>query len=315
MKCAQLLGSTSVLLEGPTSGKIVLKESPRVVFPIAVVADHYPALAFQARQFLKVETPEGIAAPLVTDVFALDSITEMLRTPLRFLSYIGFRARYSAKLTASHENMLLSYHLRRNLWLEPDIGMLWLQDDISGDLDAAMYVRREGLPGADTPDGILTRFKGTLFERIIRDIEDVPEQTALSLGLMLLELSEEAVKALDGFATEILKRTVADGGLHDASVYMATASVGLTVHSRKEWTPEGAQRLLSHCGLRKYVQRAERWFGVALRQDGALAFVAEVGGEWKRNPGLEKILETVPLKPAVEIGNPTGAGSEKVGRR
>ena len=76
---------------------------------------------------------------------------------------------------------------------------------------------------------------------------------------MLLELSEEAARAVDGFATEILKRTVADGRLHDASMYITTAATGLTFHSRTEWTQEGGRRLLSHCGLRKYVQKAERW--------------------------------------------------------
>ena len=303
MKCAQLLNSTSVVLESRTGGKIALKEQLRAIFPITVVADHYPALAFQARQFLRAETAEGIAAPLVTDVFALDAITEMLKSPLRFLSYIGCRARYGAKLTASHESMLLSYHLKKNLWLEPNVGMLWIQDDVSADLDAAMYVRREGLPGADTPDGILTRFDGTLFERIIREIENVPEGSAMGLGLILLELSEDAAKAVDGCATEILKRTVADGGRHHASIYISTAATGLTFHSRTEWAPESARGLVSHCGLRKYLQKAERWFGVALRQDGALACVVEVGGEWKRNPELEKVLEKMPLKPAVEIGS------------
>ena len=315
IKCAQLLNSKSVVLESRTGEKIALEEQLRAVFPITVVADHYPALAFQARQFLRAGTPDGIAAPLVTDVFALDSIAEMLESPLRFLSYIGFRARYSDKLTASHENMLLSYHLKKNLWLEPDIDMLWIQDDVSGYLDAAMYVRREGLPGANTPDGILTRFDGTLFERIIREIEDVPERPAMGLGLMLLELSEEAARAVDGFATEILKRTVADGRLHDASMYITTAATGLTFHSRTEWTQEGGRRLLSHCGLRKYVQKAERWFGVALRQDGALVFVVEVGGEWKRNLGLEKAVAKMPLRPAIEIDSTSNTGRREAEER
>ncbi|ARQ09125.1 hypothetical protein NXC12_CH01046 [Rhizobium etli] len=54
---------------------------------MAIVTDHYPALAFQARQLLKYKTTEQIFTPLVIDVFALDAITEMLEMPLRLLSY------------------------------------------------------------------------------------------------------------------------------------------------------------------------------------------------------------------------------------
>ena len=40
-----------------------------------------------------------------------------------------------------------------------DIAMLG--DDISADLDLAMLVRREGISGEATPEGILTRFSAT----------------------------------------------------------------------------------------------------------------------------------------------------------
>ena len=303
MKCAKLLNRPSVTLERRGGETIELGEQPRAIFPMAVVADHYPALTFQARQFLAGESTERIAAPLVTDVFALDSIAEMLESPLRFLSYIEFRSRYSEKLVASHENILLSYHLRRNLWIEPDVGLLWVQDDVSGDLDAAMYVRREGLPGVATPEGILTRLRGTPFDRIIGEIESVPERSAIGLGLMLLELSEETIETLNGYMKEVLERTVADGGLHDVSIYISGVSTGLTLHSSALRPPESARRLASHCGVRKYLQRADRWFGVALRPDGTLAFVAELTGEWERSEEMESIIRKFPLRAAAEIGD------------
>jgi hypothetical protein len=45
-----------------------------------------PSARFSGRQFLKYELHEKIALPLITDVFALDAITEMLETP-QLLSY------------------------------------------------------------------------------------------------------------------------------------------------------------------------------------------------------------------------------------
>ena len=303
MKCAKLLTDTSVVLQTRSGGPLELRARPRSVFPIALVADHYPALAFQARQFLTVEATEGIAAPIVIDVFALDSITEMLESPLRLLSYIDFRARFGDKLTANHENMLLSYHLSRNLWLGSHINLLWVQDEVSGGLDAAMYVRREGLPGAATPEGILTKFRGTWFGRIVREIENVADRSAIALGLLLLELSEETIEKLNGYVKEVLGRTVADGALHDVSIFISGASTGLTVHSSTLQAGESARRLASHCSLRKYRQRADRWFGVAVRQDGALTLVVEVTGEWEENVEMERVIEGLPLRAAEEIGD------------
>jgi hypothetical protein len=58
-----------------------------------------------------------------------------------------------------HEHTLLSHHLMRNLWLDSDVDMMLLHDDILVHLDIAMAVRRDGVSGAATPDGILTRFR------------------------------------------------------------------------------------------------------------------------------------------------------------
>jgi hypothetical protein len=158
----QALSCTKVLLEGGCKLKVgrsevAIKTPLREVFPICVVADHYPALAFQARQFLKYETSKNIAPPLVTDLFALDAITEMLDTPLRVLSYLDLRSRHGTKIMAAHELTVLSTHIKYNLGVGGEYDLLALQDDLAVHLDAAMAVRREGVPGARTPDGVLTR--------------------------------------------------------------------------------------------------------------------------------------------------------------
>ena len=53
---------------------------------------------------------------------------------------------------------------------------LALGDDISAALDVAMAVRRDGIPGNRTPDGILTRLHETTLGRIIQEIESRPER-------------------------------------------------------------------------------------------------------------------------------------------
>ena len=288
---------------------VPLAERPRTIFPISVVADHYPALAFQARQFLKAESTERIVPPLVIDVFALDAITEMLASPLRLLSFLSLRARFSNNLMMSHEHMLLSYHLKHNLWLESSADMMSLADDISSDLDVAMAVRRDGIPGAATPDGILTRFEGTPFVRIIAKIEDTPDPVAISLGFMLLELNEDTIRNINKYINLVLARTAADGGLHDMTIGLSTASTGLTVHCSRLVDSEAEIRLRRHCEKRKYLQKAASWFGLAVRPDGSIQLAAELTWPWKFDGEMEDILAST------SSAHPLNAASgRKVGR-
>lgn len=85
------------------------------------------------------------------DVFLLDTLTEMLSTPLRLLSYVKLRVDAADKLMSGHELTVLGYHLKQNLWLEEKYTKILLDDSIALDLDLAMLVRRDKLPGEDTP--------------------------------------------------------------------------------------------------------------------------------------------------------------------
>ena len=66
--CAKLLSNPELEFISQNRGKVDLP-TLREIYPVCVVSDHYPALAVQARQFLKYETDETIQAPLIVDVF------------------------------------------------------------------------------------------------------------------------------------------------------------------------------------------------------------------------------------------------------
>ena len=288
--CAELLNDSSVTLRCRDGRTVPLAQPPDTIFPLSVVADHYPALAFQARQFLKVSPSERISPPLVIDVFALDAITEMLASPLRLLSYLSLRSRFGDKLRTSHELTFLSFHLKQNLWVEDNVDLMSLGDDISVDLDVAMMVRRDGIHGERTPDGILTRFEGTPFAKILTEIDHRPDSVAIDLGLMLLELDEDTVRRINAHIDQILKRTAADGGLHDMTIGLSAASCGLTVHCSLLGDSAAATRLRAHCAMRKYSQKADNWFGIALRPAGSIHLVAELHGPWRFSREMETMV-------------------------
>ena len=248
----------------------------REVLPITVLSDHYPALAFQATQFLKTPAIDHIARVLTIDLFALDAMTELLASPLRLISYLHLRSRCADKLVFGHENTPLGYHLKRNLWLEDGTDMLLLQDDVAIEVDVAMTVRRDGVPGSAIPDGILTRLTETRVGALIAELEREPNPAAIQLGLLFLELSEDTVREISAKVDATVAKSQQDNKLHDATVVLSDAGAGITFHCATQSDHEAMAGLQRHCSRRKRIHNAAQWFAVALRLDGSLQLVGAI---------------------------------------
>jgi len=305
LTCAQKLTDPEVKLIGSDGREIPLPGRVSETYILCVVADHYPSLHFQSRQFLKYTQSDVIQAPMVLDVFTLDAITEMLPSPLRFLSYINRRVGYTERLMATHETVILSYHLKKNLWIE-EFDMLMLQDDISVDLDVAMAVRRDGLNGEGTPDGILTRLNSTTVGRIITAIESRAEPAVIDLGFLLLAMSGEttsdASMAID-WATKLARH---DGRTHNISLGFRSPNSGLTVHCSAEPLPVAEAQLRRHCELRKYREKAKTWFGLCLHAgDQSISLGFKLDYEWRQNDRLDQmppdVARPTTLRQAIEV--------------
>lgn len=103
VQCAQCLGDKRSTLTAADGREVVLPYELKEIYVFCVVSDHYPALSFQARQFLRTAIVPRVQPPLVMDVFTIDAMTEMLQSPLHFLSYVNRRANYADQLLASQE--------------------------------------------------------------------------------------------------------------------------------------------------------------------------------------------------------------------
>ncbi len=312
--CAQALASTNRTLVGSDGARIEVPKKLKEIFILCVVSDHYPALSFQVRQFLRYETNSVILAPFVLDIFTLDAMAEMLETPILFLSYVNRRASYQEKVYAGHELTILSYHLKRNLWFEKQYDMIQLGDDITADLDIAMMVRREGAPGPRTPDGILTRFKGTRVGEIVNEIESRPNPGTINLGFALLMLAEDAVVKLSNAIDTMVRQSATDGRHHDLTMPMGESGEGLTVHCNTDPIPVAGPRLEKHCLLRKYKARAARWYGICVAPDPSLRFGINLEFAWEPDPKMEEVISTFPGHGSfVDMSAPDGRG-HKIGR-
>lgn len=292
--CAKLIEEGKCTFKDAAGNAVTLPAGLKRIYVICLVSDHYPALSFQARQFLKFAATDTISPPFVMDVFALDAMTEMLSSPLHFLSYVDRRTGYTDKLMASHELTILSYHLKQNLWVDDEHDMVMLEDDISADLDLAMLVRREGIPGKGTPEGILTRFSATALGRMVKAIESRPDPATIDLGFTLLTLGEDTVLEVSAGIDQLAKQGIADGKNHDVTVGLGSGGTGLTIHCNDDPIEVAGPALQRHCHARKYTEQAQTWFGVCVRpSDQALRFGLNLDFPWEQDDAMDALTKNM----------------------
>ena len=318
--CAKLLNEKNYKLVGKSGNELNINREYREIYPFCVVSEHYPALSFQVRQFLRFQKTKNIKPPFVMDVFLLDVMTEMLQSPLHFLSYVNRRVSYGEKVHSSHELTILSYHLKNNLWVDDECTMLMLADDISFDLDIAMQTRRGGASGSATPEGILTKYRGTVFDQVIRDIDKIEHSAIISLGFTLLSLDGDAIEMINNGVAELIKRGRKDGQHHDLTLAMNEGEPGLTIHCNDDHESLSGPRLESHCERRKYTQKASSWFGICIGQKvPRLRFGVNKEYDWVQSNEMDELVQNLPKPQDLKGKNkinfaPTTKQSKKIGR-
>lgn len=284
--CAKCLNKSEFTFKDEAGNRLDLNSELKEIYIFCVVSDHYPALGFQAHEFLKSEETEVIKAPFVMDVFLLDVLCEMLSSPLYFLSYVNRRVGYSERIISSHELVVLSYHLKQNLWVEDELSMMYLDDSISVDLDIAMMVRRTGAPGADTPVGILTALGASPVKNMLEQIEHMEEPVTIDFGFLLLCLSGEALDDLGKAMGAMIRKAKAQKNHHDLT--FAVADSGITIHFNMDDNRNAAERLRSHCEKRKYVRKAKTWFGICINPENSQPrFGVELSNPWEQSDVMD----------------------------
>lgn len=297
--CANEIVSGGCQLLDNSGNEVRLPSSIKEIFLFSLVSDHYPALASQVRQSLKFQVTDVIRPPFVMDVFLLDTLTEMLATPLRLLSYVKLRVAASDKLMSGHELTVLGYHLKQNLLLDDKHDLVMLEDSIARDLDTAMTVRRDNQHGDDTPVGILTKMRGTRYESLIKEIETRADPATLELGFHLLSLGEDTCRNIHDALEAITRQTKLDGRCHDVTLASSTPPGGISFHCNPTPSREAIAVLELHCTKRKYQQHASQWFGVSVSPAGQVQFGITLDFPWVASQEMERL--TADMKPASNV--------------
>ncbi len=288
--CATFLNNPNYSLIDSDGNKLNIPREYKEIYPFCVISEHYPALSFQARQFLKFQITDSIMPPFVMDVFFLDVICEILRSPLHFLSYINRRVLYGDKILCNHELTILSYHLKKNLWIEDDNTMLIIEDDLGADIDLAMLARKNNVPGRTTPEGILTKYQDTFFGRLINQIDELDISGTIDLGFLLLKLDEDTViHDLNRGISKLLELYKIDGKNHDLTLVIEAGYTGLTIHCNNDNITVAQRNLEKHCLFRKYTEKAKSWFGICINPDNSqIRFGVNCEFEWMQSKEMDE---------------------------
>lgn len=312
--CGNFLLDKNIVIKDCNDNIIHIPDHVSEILPICLTSENYPSLSLQVSNFLKVKSTNVILNPFVMDIFTLDVLCEFLTTPLLFLSYIIRRAHYWGKIISSHELTVLSFHLRNNLWIEDDLQIAYMTDDISAELDSAMLVRRLGYPGKAIPDGILTKNKDTFIGKLIENISTTETAGALELGIALLQYSEVAVKNI---SLSIIKMmSIAKSvGHSDITLCNSPGQIGFTIHCNLNEINQTRNDLARHCVLRKYKERSDKWVGICINPfDSSIRCGLLISSPWEFDEGFEELTADLPnpLNP-IDIFRTAGV-INKVGR-
>jgi len=230
------------------------------------------------------------------DIFNLDVMTEMLQSPLFFLSYVNRRTNYMDKILAHHEITILSFFMKHNPWLEHD-QFISLHDSVSSDIDSAMMVRRLGIAGKSTPDGIVAQLMNGHLGKILKLIGKLDDPVAIDLGFLLLTLGQDSIDKIETNLEKILTKSRRDHSSSDLSMSIGKKETGFTVHSNTRPVKEAMEQLRIHCEMRKYIEKAKSWYGLCIHPDnGGLRLVIKGEYPWAQSNNMDDLVKSNLLK-------------------
>ncbi|WP_305879707.1 SEC-C metal-binding domain-containing protein [Yersinia ruckeri] len=322
--CSQLLQKKGYIFKDESGNEVNIQSNFKTILPVCIVSDHFPALAAQARHFLKYQTTNVIKHPYVMDVFLIDMITEMLPSPLWVIDYLIKRSDYGNSLLSNHELVILSTYIKQNLYFEEEPTLVMLDDDISTDLELAMLVRRNGHDGEETPEGFLTFHKKSHVGSIIDDIEFSADYCLQKLGLHLLSMNGDSINRLNEVISKMIAQFKIDHRHHDISLPLLKEKTGLIIHCNEDDNETAYKRLVTHCEKRKYTCKAESWIGCCFSPTkGKFRLASYHESKWNQSDEMDRLvvdLEPISLEHHIEdvrklsFGEKTKITRGKIGR-
>ncbi|MEL4444520.1 SEC-C metal-binding domain-containing protein [Acinetobacter baumannii] len=289
LDCSHLIESEDIVCKNEANEIIQIPRKFKTIIPICVVSDHYPALATQARQFLKPKVNTKIKHPFVTDVFFIDTLTEILPSPLHVFDFLIKRCDYGNSILLNHELSTLALYIKQNLYMQKDFHMMMLEDNITCDLELAMMARRENLKDVPLiPEGLLTKFKGTYVDKLLEQVYRSDSYKLQQIGFHLLSLDGQSLNFLNEAIEKTLIQFNKDQKSHSLTLGISDSKSGMTIyfdHGNYEKIHSALKGLIQR---RKYLEKARSWVGFCINPHTfSISIALYEDYEWQYSSDLE----------------------------
>lgn len=229
IRCARDLCNGKISVKDGNKRDLSISREYKFIYPICVVSDQYPSLAIQSKEYLEsVAIPESIsnkmAEQVITDIFFIDVLAEMLQMPILLIDYLDKRCSYGRKLLSQSEINVLGFYLSDGFAeLDENQGDFnyYVDGDWSVEVDAAMTARRLHLINQqETPSGILSRIKNAKggFEALVKRFSKPRTEEELAFGRELLLFQNELIERINEMIAIMEKDSIRSGRSHSVTI-------------------------------------------------------------------------------------------------
>ncbi|OZG50868.1 hypothetical protein [Bombiscardovia coagulans] len=275
LQCALDLCNPSITVKNEEGSKLNIQRDFNLIYPICVVSDQYPSLAIQSQEYLdsNVEcspSPDNTTDQIITDVFFIDILIEMLQSPLLLIDYIDKRCLYGKQMLAQSEINALGLYLADEFGQFENCDHIVVDGDNSLDIDAAMTARRSlpFLKQQTVPPGILTRIAGCkgAFNVLLEKFSYPSDSVELAFGRELLIFQDALIDQVNGMVDTVREQCEKTGDVHSVSFsYGEDYGMSFLLQGRSATIRRGI--MMANAIAQNDRQRGGNWFVLLLNAE------------------------------------------------
>jgi hypothetical protein len=288
-----ILGENVKLIK-PDGSEMILNDSINDVYIVCVTSDHYPAVMYQTKTFLKKD--ESDPSPIVINIFDLDILAYYLKCPFEFLYYLRQRVLLNDHFMGQSEIDLLAYHLNQKLFPRKDqetgrpIDLVSI-NGMAQLIDVHFPSVRGYAPKTNSIQKLYTKWSNPDFREMVEQLKKSKQPGLTDAIFYLFDL---AGKGADQFINEVKalkKRCLRES--KSLRFHITTNEGNSVICYVCDF--QNSDRLFRHlteyCVVKKYQMKAGLCLGFAAMANSSRNFelVMCSNGPWKHDPQLEKL--------------------------
>jgi len=271
-----------------------LDDSINDVYIVCVTSDHYPAVMYQTKTFLKKD--ESDPSPIVINIFDLDILAYYLKCPFEFVYYIRQRVSLNDHFMGQSEIDLLAYHLNQKLFPLKDEesgkpGEWALVEGMGQLIDGHFPSARGHSPKTSAMEKLHAKWSNPDFQEMVEQLKKSNQSGFTDAIFYLFDL---AGKGADQFISEV--KALKERCLRERKslrFHMATneGNSGICYVCDFENREKLFRHLTEYCMVKKYQMKANLWLGFAAIANSLRNFELVIfgNGPWKHDPQLEEL--------------------------